>query len=347
MHAKRILVIPSILMCLAGQSLAFADTDPGAILFDQGLQAMNEGRYEDACPPLEQSYRIDPRPGTLFALAECEAHRGRVATALTRYDEYLAMYTPLSRDKKVLQGNRQQVARRQKALLEPQIPQLTLVLPPDTPKDAVVQCDGAPVPKASLGKPLAIDPGEHVITLVVPGETLSELRANLSAGQKLLLNLALRKQSFALAKPATVLLPGQLPASNPVLEEPSPSAGRRVAAFTTGGVGLVGLVVGGIMGGFAIAQKATVDANCTPTADKSTLRCSHEGFQASQSMKNLGLWATISVGIGAAASGVTVVLLATEPQKGKRTAGTHGATASAGILGAGSDGMIAGVRGAW
>ena len=39
---------------------------------------------------------ITPRPGTLFTLAECETRRGRIATALRRYEQYVSLYPTLA-----------------------------------------------------------------------------------------------------------------------------------------------------------------------------------------------------------------------------------------------------------
>src|SRR6185369_9862964 len=104
---------------------AAAAPDPAETLFNRGVAQMEAGAYEDACPAIEQSYKLDPRPGTLFALADCEAKRGRLATAVTRYDDYIALYATLPADKKSKQGNREKLAREQRALLGPLVPELT------------------------------------------------------------------------------------------------------------------------------------------------------------------------------------------------------------------------------
>ena len=84
-----------------------------------------------ACPDIAGSYKLDPYPGTLFAMAECEAAAGRIATAAAHYEEYLALYDSLSPDKKAKQGTRHRDSLAQKATLTPLVPKLTLVLPPN------------------------------------------------------------------------------------------------------------------------------------------------------------------------------------------------------------------------
>ena len=56
--------------------------------FNGALRAC-EQYLED--PRFAESHRLDPRPGTLFALASCEEKRGRLAAAVRIYDEYLAL----------------------------------------------------------------------------------------------------------------------------------------------------------------------------------------------------------------------------------------------------------------
>src|ERR1700733_1971568 len=75
----------------AQQDLAAAEA-----LFNRGLADMTAGKYDTGCPAIGESYRLDPRPGTLFTVAECESKWGHYATASARYDDYLSLYSRLS-----------------------------------------------------------------------------------------------------------------------------------------------------------------------------------------------------------------------------------------------------------
>jgi hypothetical protein len=61
---------------------AAGDKETAKGLFDRGIDQMEAGHYDKACPDIAESYRLDPQPGTLFTLAECEVKRGRLATAV-------------------------------------------------------------------------------------------------------------------------------------------------------------------------------------------------------------------------------------------------------------------------
>lgn len=361
MPSPRILATALFLGSLASSGSALAAADPAEVLFDRGVQEMEAGRYDEACPPIEQSYGLDPRLGTLFTLAECEAKRGRIATAVTRYEAYLKEHGKLPRDRKSKQGNRGQTARRQIDLLRPQLPQLTLVLPPAAPSDTRVICDGAPVERSTLGKPVPLDPGAHVITTSAPQHASSEVRLKLARGQHLRLELTLGATVAATTTtttttPVAAAPSADEPPSTAVTEEGShATSGRRVGAYVAGGVGLAGLILGGVLGGLALAEKSTVDASCKPTSDPATLGCRGDGFAASQRLQTLGLWSTVGFGVGAAASVTAIVLFATEPAKPKKEARAGGPrrlepamikSASA-RLSVGPAGATLGVEGAW
>ncbi|MFS8071355.1 MAG: hypothetical protein ACMG6S_33715, partial [Byssovorax sp.] len=116
--------------CLAAGALlttrAAAAGDDSNALFDAGVLQMEAGRYDQACPSIEHSYELDPRPGVLFTLAECQSKRGRIAAAVARYTEYLDLFNALPPAKKKLQTNRPKAARAQLAALSPQVPRLVI-----------------------------------------------------------------------------------------------------------------------------------------------------------------------------------------------------------------------------
>ncbi|MFS8065133.1 MAG: hypothetical protein ACMG6S_02055 [Byssovorax sp.] len=356
MPSPRTLVVALFLGSLASSGSALAAADPAEVLFDRGVQEMEAGRYDEACPPIEQSYRLDPMLGTLFTLAECEAKRGHIATAVTRYEAYLKEHGKLPRDKKSKQGDRGQTARRQIDLLRPQLPQLTLVLPPAAPDDTRVSCDGAPVERSALGTPVPLDPGAHVITTSAPQHASSEVRLKLARGQQLRLVLTLGARVAATTTPVAAGPSATEAPPAAVAEDGSHStSGRRAATYVAGGVGLAGLILGGVLGGLALAEKSTVDTSCKPTSDPATLGCRGDGFAASQRLQSLGLWSTVGIGVGAAASVTAIVLFATEPAKPKQEARAGGPrrlvpvmikSASA-RLSAGPAGATLGIEGAW
>ena len=145
------------------------DAAASAAQFDMGVKAMTAGDFEHGCPAIRESYRLDPRPGTLFTLAECEAKWGKVASAVAHYGDYLGLYAAMPRDRQTGQHGRNEIAAQQKAALSPRVPHLLVALPASAPPGTVVRRDDAELGAASLGIALPVDPGEHVVTTQAPG----------------------------------------------------------------------------------------------------------------------------------------------------------------------------------
>ncbi|WP_437955038.1 hypothetical protein WME76_26205 [Sorangium sp. So ce119] len=335
-------------LAAAGAASA-ADPDPAQAAFDEGVAHMEAGRFEQGCPAIEKSQQLDPRPGTLFTLAECEALRGRLATALARFDEYLALYPTLAPKQQRNQGDREKTARAQREALARDVPGLRLELPPDAPPSAVVELDGRRLAPTAIGPLLPVDPGKHLVRAQAPGVRAFERAVHLDRGEKRTVVLEMTAPP-APPPPAPPPPPGSAggaggtsaggPSTPPATTPDTVGGGRRVAVYVTGGLGLVGLAVGGVTGALAMERKGVVDRSCAGTA------CNHEGKTAADAMKALGLASTIAFGVGIAGAGAAAVLLLTEP-KAASAGASGGAWVAAGVVPVGSGGAALDVRGAW
>lgn len=86
--------------------------------FDSGLRAMLAKNYAVACPDLAISYHLDPRPGSLFTLAECFAKWRREEIAIAHYKRFLTIVRNFDGMERQRQTERVEVARSQIAELE-------------------------------------------------------------------------------------------------------------------------------------------------------------------------------------------------------------------------------------
>lgn len=332
-------------------------------MFNQGLSYMQTGLYDLGCRAIEQSYELDARPGTLFTLAECEAKRGRIFTALGRYEEYLAFYPLLPADQKEKQGNRDKTAKEQKAALSPRVPEVTLRLPKSAPPTTIVRSNGVVIEAASLGVPTKLDPGDYTVTTRAPGETLMVRRFTLRPGDKLQIDLEVGAHSKPPAKEeptasASKAPPSKAPPSTarpPDADAKGPSA-QRVGAFIAGGAGVVGLVVGGVMGALTLGKRGVIDDHCGRRGDPTG--CDDEGVAAARAAKSLGLGSTVGFGVGIAGLGAAAVLLLTAPQSPPQPRGVPGSTrkgpaarwvpwVSVGMLTPEKGGATFGLQGEW
>ncbi|MFT3768279.1 MAG: hypothetical protein QM820_22750 [Minicystis sp.] len=317
------------LLFLAAPALA-QDVAAAEALFNKGIAEMDAGRFDTACPALAESQRLDPRPGTLFAQADCNAKAGKIATAIALYEDYQRTIAGQPPAVKTKHADRLKIARAQIDKLRPSVPTLTLILPASAPRDARVRRDGTELSAAALGLELPVDPGEHVVTLDAPGRRTAEQRFTVERGQKKVVELTLGGAASA-GEPAT-------PASSTTAPAPvagaKPGQAQRISAFVVGGVGAASLLVGAVTGGLTLAKKSTIDKNCVGTT------CNHEGKVAADSAKTTGLVSTIGFAVGAAGLVTGTVLLLTAPKKTDEKAARYDVEI-------GPSGVAVNVKGVW
>jgi len=283
-----------------------AEADPAQALFDAGVADMESGRFEKACPAIEASQRLDPRPGTLFTLAECEAQRGRVATAMRYYAEYLALYRTFTQQRKLEQKARASASEAQMKSLDLLAPRLTLVVAEPAGTEVIVKRDGEVVADLSLGVALAVDPGEHIVTIEAPGGPPREYRVSLSPGESKTLRLRSHVDAPA---PAVTAVASAVPSSS-ARAVAAIEATRRtmvIGALASGAVGIAGLAVGVVTGVLAIEEQSSVRRHCPKDV------CDDSGFASLARLDTLTIMNTTGFVAGGLGIGVSVVLLVAAP----------------------------------
>lgn len=306
----RWLGVAGALACVTHAAVARAD-DGGAAqaLFDKAVAELEAGRFDAACPGFAESQRLDPRPGTLFALADCESAQGKIASALGHYHEYLGWVSRLAEDQRARHEERVGLARAQVEALQSKVPTLLLALSPSAPAGMVVERDGVVLQGAALGVALPIDPGEHVVVSRAPGVPDERLTVSMGVGDSKSIELPFRPTA-----PPPTAPPPTLPEQTAFVAEPkAPPAGaddngesQRTLGYVAGGLGLAGLVVGSVTGVLVLDRKATVDRECKGHV------CSKEGKKAADSGQTLAAISTVAfaVGIAGATTGVALILTA-------------------------------------
>ena len=309
----------SIASLLIAGSAAAEDAATAGALFEKGVADMEAKRFASACPAIEESQRIDPRPGTLFTLAECLAQWGKVASAAARYQEYIDLVPLLAPQQQARHRDRVATSRDVLSKLKPTVPTLTLVLPASAPAGTTVLRNGETLGSAALGLPLPVDPGRYEIVTRAPGVSDRKTSVTLELGDAKRLEL---EPGTAAAQPIVQAVPPPPPpegadkkASAEPASEKSSGSGRRTAAYVAGGIGIAGVVVGSVTGILVLGKKQTVNDNC-PNHD-----CNDPGYEAATSAQTLGLVSTISFGVGIAglATGAVLLLTGSEPAKSART----------------------------
>lgn len=285
---------------LVTSAAAAQDSATAGALFEKGVADMEAGKFASGCPAIEESQRLDPRPGTLFTLAECNAGWGKVASAAALYQEYVDLVPRLTREQQLRHQARAELARSQLVKLKPQVPTLTLVLPPDAPSGTFVTRNGEVLKGAALGLPLPVDPGSYQIVTHVPGAAERETRVSLELAE------AKRVELEVAPPPALEPLPFAKPGTSAAPPANEHAAGARrhdkTASLAALGVGLTGVVVGSVSGALVFVKKHDVTGNCSGKS------CNDAGLSAAEDAQTLATVSNVGFGVGIAGLALGTIL---------------------------------------
>jgi hypothetical protein len=285
-----------------GQPAAEPDLARAKELFERGLGDMQAGRYETGCPALAESYRLGGKAGALFTLAECESRAGKLASALARYQEYLAIYVRLAPEERERQGDRQAMATAQLKTLESVVPRLTVVLPEAAPAESRVSLDDRPLDRAALGSAMPIDAGSHRVVAEIPGAPPRSYEVTLAPGERR--QVVIEIETAKIPEPA----PAPPPQPAPSEEEPEGGGAMRIAGLVVGGIGAAAVITGAVTGAMALGKRSTVLDNCDDAGF-----CNAEGKAAADETQLLGNVSTVTFVVGGAALAAGVLLFVLAP----------------------------------
>lgn len=274
-----------------------AGRDPVAAeaLFRAARDDMNEGRLDVACPRFEESYRLDPTPGTLFNVAICLEKAGKIASAWQRWQQ--AMDIVGESDRRFVE------AQRHRDDLAAQLPKIVVTLAAGAPGDAALSKDGAPFGRASLGLPIPVDPGPHEIVVRV-GAAEKKFAFEAVRGETKSIELTAPDRSSEPAPPPKVVPTTPPPPADEA--EPSESSDQSTVGWILVAGGGAGLALFGVTGALVVAADATASDNCKPT-------CNQDGRSAADRGDALLVPNAIGLVAGVVLAGVGVTLILTDP----------------------------------
>lgn len=275
-------------------------------LFRKGVDDMAAGKYDTACPAIAESLRLDPRPGTVFALGECYAKAGKPASAVVRYDEYLTAFSRMTPEQQSKQLGREKTAKEQRDLLARDVPMLVVKLAPGAPPDTLVKRDDTVLNGPSLGLPLPVDPGEHVVSAQAPNGPVTTQRVTIGKGERKEISLEVEVVAASPEVP--------MRRAEPIVPTAPARDGRgdtqRIVAYVLGGVGAGGVIAGAIAGGLALAKKSSVEETCSFTTHECA---SQEDLDDLSAARTTGLVSTIGLVAGGALLATGAIVFFTAP----------------------------------
>jgi hypothetical protein len=167
-----------------------------------------------------------------------------------------------------------------------------------------VSIDGAPSARNLDGTSWEIDPGPHAFSFVATDGTKAEKSVIVAEGQK-----AQRIVVTIGAPPLIAVAPPPPPESATGAADSSDGHGQRVAAFTVGGVGIVGVGLGAVFGGLALSKWGSAKSAC-PTFSG----CSTEASSERTSSVTFGTVSDVGFIAGGAMLAAAVTLYLTAPK---------------------------------
>jgi hypothetical protein len=290
-----------ILLALTAWQLP-ASADEGALaeqLFRDGQSLMKAKQYDEACPKLAESQRLDPSTGTLLNLAVCHQQEGKLASAWNEFNEVIALARKDGRDDRV------DYAQKRLAEVEPLLSKLIIDVSDGVRvKGLTVMFDGTEVRQAAWGVALPVDPGAHQITVTAPGKKEWSAAVKVTGEAQGLKVAVPQLENGPPEDKATKAEQGE---REPVAPAQSGKTQRMVGL----GVGIFGVVAVGLGSAFGVdAMKKKQTANEEGCDDNV---CPNDAGDVRDQAKASGTISTVAFAVGAAALGTGLVLYFTAP----------------------------------
>ena len=154
-----------------------ANESRAEVLFNTAMQLQNGKQYADACELFAQSKQLASGVGVSLHLADCYERMGRTASAWQEFDAAEKLARARGDDR------RANLAHDRAQALVPKLERLTLATSMVVSHEGwQVTLDGAPLPPDHWNAAMAMDPGDHIAVVKVPGQGARTFHAHLDEG---------------------------------------------------------------------------------------------------------------------------------------------------------------------
>jgi hypothetical protein len=283
-HALR--VVLAIALCGAD---AVAQHDSRAEqLFRDGRTAMQGGDCPTALRLLRESQQLDPAPGTLLNIGECEANVGEIVAAHRHLTEAAETFT---------NEEKRSFARDRAAAIGKRIARVTIRVA-GAPAGTKVTVRDFTFDLASQPMPVLLDPGAVTFGVSAPRHRSATQMVLLREGDTLEVALGPLAREESAPRPAAVS------------SEERPSSGVLSPTLGWGlvGAGALGLAIGTITGILALERGRTVEREC----DSQYACNSMAGVDAGHSGETFATVSTIAIVAGVALAGAGLYIALTQ-----------------------------------
>ncbi len=244
-------------------------------LFKDARKLVEAGDYARACPMFAESERLEPAPGTLLNLADCEKNVGQLISAQEHY-RLAASGFPKN-------DPRRAFCAKKADDLDARIAHITLHLAPSTPDGTVVKRNG--VALADLGKTTPIDPGATSLVVTSPGRVDRPYPLTIKDGDTIDLTLQVgdvQQEHTTIVETTTTRAPETVSSSSPL----------RPIGIVVASIGVASLAAGVVTGVMALDRANTVKTHCNTTTN---ICADQAGYDAAADGRVLSPLSTITV----------------------------------------------------
>jgi hypothetical protein len=300
-----------LLMAIGGSAAAQSAADKATAeqLFKEARTLIGAKKFDEACPKLEASLRLDAALGTRLNLASCYEEVGKLASAWGMYHEAADLAANENQPKRV------KFAQDHAKALEARLPRLVITAAAPVP-GLVVTRDGTVIDAAVFGSPIYVDPGARKIVAEAAGYRPFSIDVTALEGKETKVEVPALVEEPRPIQPEAPVQPGAGAVGAVRIEASGdPGKTRRMTGLIVGGAGLAAAAVG--LGFGVSARSKWNEANDGP-CDPDTNVCTPAGQELADSARSRATISTVMVGVGAAMVVTGAVLYLTAPRAQER-----------------------------
>jgi hypothetical protein len=298
-------------MIMLAPALVAAQTDEqradGRAAAEQGAQAFEEGRFEEAVDLFTRAESLVHAPPHLLYIARAQVKLGQLVRARENYRKIER--EKLSATAPPAFHNAQAAAQKELAELEPRIPMVKIVIKGASEQPVTVSVDGKQLPAAMIGVARPMDPGDHTFAASAPGLAAGPKTAQISEAARETVELELVASGAAPAGGGVGSDASRDPmAETSVTADSSGTSGMRIAAYAALGVGVIGVGAGTFFALQSSSKRKDADALCDggcPVSKRDEIQGLYDDAGSAQTLSMVSF---IVGGVGLA-GGVTLLLL--------------------------------------
>ena len=294
-------VAVSVLFGLLAAATAHAASPAAEALFEEGRRLLEEGRTDEACVKLGESYAQEASSGTLLNLALCHEKQGKIATAWAEYRAAARLARGQGR------ADRAEAAEERAALLESRLPSLSVSVAKPVP-GLTIAIDEQALGQGATGVAVPVDPGTRRVRAEAPGHRAWTTAVEVEEGKQFPVEIP-ALEAIPAAKPVAPAGVEQQPA--PSKPKPAPRAeqgGSTTAGWITLGAGGAALVVGGVFGFLSLSSYDDAETAC-PSGEG----CSKEAMADREAAERNAWISNVALGVGVVGVGIGSYLVLSAP----------------------------------